>query len=315
MAEEAEEERRPGPWMLAGATAGLFLVWSNTFLAFEVLLGRMAWVDLLVARMVPVGLLAALWCVLVRRREATEALRRHPGRVVAAALLSVPGYGVALYFGMANHVAGPIASLLTTLSPLYLLLLGVTLLGERVTARKTLGLGLGLAGVVLIASARGEGGGGYALHVAIVAMAPLCWSLYSALSKPVLGDVPPLVWTYVVLAVGAVPLLPVLALRWEHLAPALSGEVVLLLAYLVLAATIGGNAVWSWLLRHLPASTVGLTIFLNPPLTTASKALLAALFPASFAFAITGREWVGGALALAGVAVAVLRPRGAGRNP
>jgi drug/metabolite transporter (DMT)-like permease len=77
--------------------------------------------------------------------------------------------------------------------------------------------------------------------------------------------------------------------------------------YLALPCTVGGFALWTWLLRHLPASTVGFTVFLNPPLTTASKAVLAVLAPATFAFTITGREWLGGGLALGGLAVALGR--------
>ena len=66
----------------------------------------------------------------------------------------------------------------------------------------------------------------------------------------------------------------------------LGGKEIALLTFLALGASVGGNAVWSWLLRHLPASTVGLTGFLNPPLTLTSKFLLATFLPASFAFSI-----------------------------
>ena len=70
-----------------------------------------------------------------------------------------------------------------------------------------------------------------------------------------------------------------------------------------------GFAVWTWLLKHLPASTVGFTVFLNPPLTTTSKFLLASFFPATFLFVISPREWLGGAITLAGLAVAVYTRR------
>ena len=68
-------------------------------------------------------------------------------------------------------------------------------------------------------------------------------------------------------------------------------------------------AVWTWLLRHLPASTVGFTVFLNPPLTTTSKFLLATLAPATFFFTIRPQEWIGGLMTLSGLAVAVYRRR------
>jgi drug/metabolite transporter (DMT)-like permease len=308
--------------LVFGATLVLFLVWSNTFLAFEVLLAPargpapMGWFDLVVARFVPVTVVCGVWCLAFRRRQSVAVLRRHPGRLVVCGLLVGLGYGCFMYYGISRRVSGPVASLLTTLSPLYLMLLGALLFGERIGRRQVAGLLLGFSGVVLVATAK-EDQGVRALDVAVLALAQVCWSVYSVLTKPMMREVPTLLWTYLVLVVGGVPLL--------LLAPFAGGPAMLsldatgwaLLLYLALGATVLGNALWSWLLRHLPASTTGLTIFLNPPLTTASKWILASAFPLSFTFAIESQEWLGGALAMTGVALAVLerrrvRPKGAG---
>ena len=61
----------------------------------------------------------------------------------------------------------------------------------------------------------------------------------------------------------------------------------------------------TWLLQRLPATAVGFTVFLNPPLTTLSKWALAGLFPAVFTFTIVSREWVGGLVTLLGMGVAL----------
>ena len=45
-------------------------------------------------------------------------------------------------------------------------------------------------------------------------------------------------------------------------------------------------------------------MFLNPPLTTISKLALAVLLPAYFVWRLDALEWLGGALALAGLALA-----------
>ena len=89
----------------------------------------------------------------------------------------------------------------------------------------------------------------------------------------------------------------------------LNGWVALL--YLSVLCTLFGYAMWAWLLRPLPASTVGFTVFLTPPLTTVSKLLLALLLPAVFVWQMNALEWVGGGLALVGVAISVwpTRPR------
>jgi drug/metabolite transporter (DMT)-like permease len=302
--------------LLVGATLLLFGIWSNTFLAFEVLLAPRAgpaplgWRELLLARYLPTAAIAGAWLLLFRRAETAAVLREHPVRLLLSALFAVPGYNALLYDGMQHRVEGPVASVLTSLVPLYLLVLGALFLGERLTARRAAGFLVGLAGVVLIATAKETAGASRALRVAEVALAPLCWSIHSALTKPVASRHPPVVWTFLVLAAGGVLLLPLVpGADGERLA-ALDGRGVALLAYLVLPATVFGFALWSWLLRHLPAGTVGLTVFLNPPMTLASKALLAALLPASFALTVVPREWLGGALALGGVALAILRPRG-----
>ena len=61
----------------------------------------------------------------------------------------------------------------------------------------------------------------------------------------------------------------------------------------------------TWLLKHLQASTVGFTVFLNPPLTTVSQLVLSLLFPAIFVWQLNLLEILGGGLALAGLALAL----------
>jgi O-acetylserine/cysteine efflux transporter len=300
------------------ATLGLFLVWSNTFLAFEGLLAPvsgeapLAWSELAVARFVPVTLVCAAWCFFVRRRESLGLLRRHPVRVAVSGLLTAPVYGAAMYWGIAHRVSGPIASLLTTLSPLCMVVLGALVHRERIGWRAAAGLALGLAGVGLVATART--GDVRPLDVLVVAVSPVAWSVYSILTKPVVREASPLTWTYLVSFAGGLPLLAVAPFHGGPAMMALDAKGWALLLYLALAGTVLGNAVWSWLLHRLPASTTGLTVFLNPPLTTASKWVLASLFPLQFAFSIRAQEWLGGAVALAGVALAVLQVPAVGRR-
>lgn len=310
-------DRPAGPprWLLTVATLALFLVWSNTFLAFEVLLAprtgpaQLDWWGLTVARMLPVGAVCAAWCFLTRPRESAAIVRAHAGRLLVCGAMTVPVYSGFLYHAMQHRVAGPVASVVTTLSPLWLVVFGAAFLGEKITVRKAAGLALGLGGLVLLASAKAPSGTASGWRVLEAAVAPLSWSIYSALTKPVARTLSPILWTYLVLATGAALLLPALAFTGAPDLTRLDDRGVGLLLFLALGATVGGNAVWSWLLRHLPASTVGLTVFLNPPLTLASKFVLSAALPATFAFAVTGTEWAGGLVMLAGVGLAVLAPR------
>jgi drug/metabolite transporter (DMT)-like permease len=315
---------RPRPWLLILAALFLFGIWSNSFIAVSYLLGsdaapaRLDWMSLTLARFLPASTICGAYCLLFRPAASLAVVRRHWGRLLVCGFLAVPGYNFALCFGQQHGVPAPIASLTTTLVPLFVLILAAIFLRERLTRRRLVGFVLAATGMAVVALARKEGtGAGYGWLVAVTALAPLCWSVYSVISKPLAGRVSPIIWTYLATFVGGTMLIPLLpGSAWRQMADldAIGWGSTL---YLSVPCTVLGYALWTWLLRYLPASTVGFTVFLNPPLTTVSKFTLAAVLPATFLFTIQPQEWLGGVLALAGMGIAVYvpRPRPPGRGP
>ncbi len=315
-------EARP-PLAIAAAALGLFLVWSNSFVAAGWLVGaeraaaQLSALELTVARFIPVAPICGVYCLLIRRSETLAVIRAHPARVVLASLFCTPAYSFTLYWGQEHGVSAPIASVETALTPLFLMLLSAAVLGEPLSRRKVAGFVVALVGLVMIASAKWSAGGatgGGAVPVIVTALAPLSWALYSIVSKPVSGACSPITWSYLCILVGSLPLLAIAPFRGGPELLALDGAGLAALLYLSLGCTVLGFAVWTWLLRHLPASSVGFTVFLNPPLTTASKLTLATLLPGAFAFVILPLEWAGGAVVLLGLGIALIR-RSGGRPP
>ena len=307
----APPSRSVAPYL---ATAfGLFLIWSNSFIAASYLLGSEArpqqldWISLSVLRFVLIAPLCLAYCLLFRRHETLLIVRCYPGRLMVIGLLGVPGYNLALYYGQQHGVPPPVASLTTALLPLFVMVLAALLLGERLTRRKVAAFGVAFSGLIVIALSKGDkrSVAGYGLVLGITALAPLSWSLYSILSKPIMGLRSPLVWTYMGIVVGSVPLYLLLPWYGGPQLRTLGIDGWLAVLYLSVLCTLIGYAVWTWLLRHLPASTVGFTVFFNPPLTTISKMVLAAALPALFFFRVEPLELVGGGLALVGLALAV----------
>lgn len=306
----------PRPWVLLLATLVLFAIWSNSFNAVAYLLGsdgataQLDWRSLTVARVLPAALICALYCFGFRREESLALLRSDWPRLLFCGFLVGPGYNMALYYSQQDGLPAPVASLVTTLVPLFVMTLAALFLGERLTRRRLVGFGVAALGMLIISQVRkGDGGGGYGWLIAIAALAPLCWSIYSVLSKPVTGRASPIVWTYLATTLGGLMLLPLLPGETWRQWSALDGLGWAALLYLSIPCTVLGFAVWTWLLRHLPASSVGFTVFLNPPLTTASKFVLATIFPATFFFSVRPWEWAGGLLTLSGLAIAVWIPR------
>ncbi len=292
-------------------TVVLFLIWSNSFVAMSYLLGterqaaRLDWVTLTTARFAPVTVLSAVYLALFRRKAAIAVLRRHFGRCLASGLLGVTAYSLCLYWGIQHGIPAPIASLLTALSPLYLLGLGAIFLGERLTFRKALGFLIAFFGLAAVALSHGGLRFAALVPVVVAACAPLVWAIQTTLSKPVSREVPADVWTAAYLVLGGLPMLA--ALPWAGGAEllALDGTGWLAVAFLSLACTVLGFGLWSWLLVHLPASTLGFTVFLNPPLALLSQAVLATFFPATFVFVLSVPEVVGCGVVLAGMAIAL----------
>jgi len=306
---------RARPWLLVAGVLLLFTVWSQSFISIETLLrpgtgpARFGWLALASARFVLAAVLCGGWLLAFRRREALAVAKAHWRRLLLCGLFAVPGYNCALCAGQSREVAAPIASLLTTLAPLFVMLLSAAFLGERITARRAFGLALALAGLLLVARSKEGGTAAYPREIALTALAPLCWSIHTVLTKPLAGRVSPLLWTYLVIAAGTVPMAVVFPFAGGPEVLRLDGAGWAGLLHLSVLCTVLGFALWTWLLRHLPATSVGFTIFLNPPMTTVQKRLLAALFPAAFAYTIATGEAVGGILMLTGVAVATLRRR------
>jgi O-acetylserine/cysteine efflux transporter len=303
-------QRAPLPVVLAVAL-GLYLLWSNSFIAVEYLLGdlrhagRFDWIGLTVVRFLPAAAFCAAYCLGWRRRRSWELLKAHPARVAVCAALSVPLYNLALYYGQQHGVPAPIASLVTTLAPVFMFLLAAPILGERLTWRRLGGLVVALGGMLIVSRARASRASAYPLMVAVTALAPLCWSLFSVFSKPMTDRYSPTLWTFLVLAVSFPFLLAALPFAGGAGLRYLDGAGWFAVLFLAFLCTVLGFALWNWLLGQLPASSVGFFVFLNPPLTMLSKLVLARTFPSTFTFTFLPSEALGALVTLGGVALAL----------
>ena len=309
---EPQLSSRPvAPYLLAAF--GLFLFWSNSFIAASYLLGteggpaRLDFVSLSVVRFVPILPLCLIYCFGFYRKESLALLRKHPWRLLFCGLLGSPGYSLVLYYGQENGVPPSVASLTTALLPLFVMLLAAVFLGEALTKRRVVAFLVALIGLVIIALSKGDPREAldYGRILAVTAMAPFFWSIYSIIAKPVMARSSPLVFTYLAISIGSVPLLAMFPWKGREELSLMPMDGWIAVLYLSVLCTFGGYAVWTWLLRHLPASTLGFTVFFNPPLTTTSTLLLSLLFPTVFLWQLNLLEWLGGGLALVGLALAV----------
>ena len=215
-----------------------------------------------------------------------------------------------LWFGVYNvtlnageqHVDAGTAVMLIQVSPLLIALLAAMFLDERFTPYLGLGLALAFAGVGLIVTATGDVRGDRSvLGVVLCLVAAVVYSISLVLQKPLVARISALHVTWLACTIGAVVCLPFAGQLVDETRDASAADI-WWVVYLGVFPTAIAFTTYAYALRTMSASSLGVTTYLVPPITIVMGWLLLGETP-------PGMAYVGGALALVGVAVARRKPR------
>lgn len=293
----ARHHADPSAWLPLAAVGVTMVFWASAFVAIRHLAEDISPGPLSLAR-ISVAALALTGVALTR--PWVRPTRREWLTIGAIGVLWYAVYHIALNAGEHRVDAGT-AAMLLQVSPLLIALAAACFLGERFTLPLAAGLTLAFAGVVLISLADAPGGRQDLWGVVLCLVAAASYVVSVILQKPVMRRIPTLQLTWLACAVGAIVQLP--------FAPTLAAEVAaapvsstLWLVYLGLFPTAIAFTTYGYALTHMSASSLGVTTYLVPPITIALSWLFLGEAPPALAY-------VGGALALIGVAVARARPR------
>lgn len=292
--------RLPAPraaWLPPAAVAVTLLLWASAFVAIRHL-GRDFSPGSLTLGRLAVGALCLGLVALPRGLP-----RPTRGEWVSLATIGVLWFGVyniALNEGERRVDAGT-AAMLIQVSPVLIALLAAVLLDERFTAWLGLGLALAFAGVAVIGLSTSDAGGRDPLGVVLCLVSAVVYSVSVILQKPLMARLPAVQVTWLACTVGAVVCLPFAGQLVGELraAPAAS---VWWVVYLGVFPTAIAFTTYAFALQHMSASSLGVTTYLVPPITIVMGLLLLDEVPPTMAYA-------GGALALAGVALARRKAR------
>ena len=283
-------------WVPLAAVAVTLLLWSSAFVAIRHLGGTFSAGSLSLGRLA-VGSLA-LGAVAVPR-----GLPRPGGRdwlsLLVIGVLWFGVYNVALNQGE-HHVDAGTSAMLIQISPVLIALLATLFLGERFTPWLGLGLLLAFAGVVLIGVSQ-PGGHNDLVGVLLCLLAALVYSVSLVVQKPLVSRLSALHVTWLACTIGAFVCLPFAGSLADDVSQDSASDV-WWVVYLGVFPTAIAFTTYAFALRHMTASSLGITTYLVPPLTIAMGWLFLGEVPPTMAYA-------GGALALVGVAVARHRPR------
>lgn len=256
--------KKPAGWLVHAALLLVALIYGFNYsiakLAIPHYLNPSA---VILLRVVAVSLLLGLWHLL--RGTPLSIAPEHRMRLVLCALLGVVVNQLLFFEGLARTSATN-ASVIMTMTPIFVLLLSLLMGMERPTLRRITGILVGaLGGYILITQ------GQWFLRPAnvwgdlMVLGNALSYSAYLVLVKPLMKRYHPLVIMFYLFTLGIVGVLPfgyagVLAAPWQQLPWFVFAAV----AYVVLATTLTAYSLNAWALQYTHASVVGFYIYFQP---------------------------------------------------
>ncbi len=294
----ARSGREAPAWLPLAAVACTLVFWASAFVAIRHLGSDFSPGALSLGRLL-VG--SAVLAAVALSRGFTRPTGRDLLAIAAIGVLWFGIYNVALNAGELRVDAGT-AAMLIQVSPVLIALLAALFLGERFTVHLATGLALAFGGVVVIAlSTTPSGTSGDVIGVLLCLVAAVAYSISLILQKPLMGRLPAVQVTWLACTVGAITCLPFTGdlVTQAREAPASS---LWWLVYLGVFPTAIAFTTYAYALKHMSASSLGVTTYLVPPITIVLGLLLLAETPPTMAYA-------GGVLALVGVAVARRKPK------
>lgn len=304
---ETGGQRKVGdtPLWLRLAPAIFLLFWSAGFAFLKMGLAHAAPLTFLALRYALVlAVLAPLFVVL---RPPLPRSRAAWGHLAAIGILIQ-----ALYFGLISvaierGLSAGGAALIASLQPILVALLVPWFAGERVSARRWVGLGFGCLGATLVIVARSTVEATSTLSV-LFAVGALASITAGTLYEKRFGVAHhPVTSNLVQYAIAFAATLPA-AWAFEGLRVTWTGELFVALGYLVIANSLISMTLLLAMIRHGEAARVSALFFLVPP----TAALIA--------WAVIGEAmpvlaWAGTALAALGVALATKQARAPAKRP
>ncbi|WP_323791661.1 DMT family transporter [Nocardioides sp.] len=283
----------PPVWAPLAAVAVTLLLWSSAFVAIRHLGHDFSAGALSLGRLAVGAIVLAAFAL---PRGLPRPTARQWRSIVVIGLLWYAVYMVALNEGEQRVDAGT-AAMLIQVSPVLIAVLAALFLSERFTVQLTVGLALAFSGVAVIAlSGDSSGTNSDLVGVLLCLVAAVVYSVSVVIQKPLVAKLSSLHVTWLACTVGALACLPFAGTLVSEVGDAAASSV-WWMVYLGVFPTAIAFTTYGYALQHMTASSLGVTTYVVPVITIVMSLVLLDEVPPPMAY-------LGGALALVGVAVA-----------
>src|SRR5918996_5733805 len=272
------------------AVAATVVLWATAFAAIRAALESYSAAELSVLRLAVASL--ALVAIAVAVGRGRPAARDLPA-LAAVALTGMTAYQLLLNAGEQTVEAGT-AALLVATNPIWVALLAVAFLGERLDRAAWAGVTIGFAGAAIIAVGR-EGGIGVSADAVLVLLASISQAAFFVLQKPLLPRYGSLRVTAWAMWIGTLALIPFAPAAPAAVADA-SAEATAAVLFLGFGASALGFFTWAHALGRLEVHRAATCLYAVPAVAILVAWAWLGEVPSIVSIA-------GGAVALTGVAV------------
>ncbi|RJL31999.1 EamA family transporter [Bailinhaonella thermotolerans] len=261
-------DRRPGPLLVWGALAIVYVVWGSTYLGIRVAIETMPPLLHGSLRFLAAGVVLALVLLAVKGRQALRVTRREfLSAALIGLLLLTAGNGMVAI--AEQHISSGLAALLVASVPLWLVIFR-TAARDRPPLLTLAGVLIGFTGVALLSLSGNSGGATSHIGVIVILLASLSWSVGSFLSGRITMPRDPFAASVYEMLAGGLALGVVGLARGERLdVTAVSGHSWLALAYLIVFGSLIAFTSYAWLLGNAPISLVATYAYVNPVVAVA----------------------------------------------
>jgi drug/metabolite transporter (DMT)-like permease len=214
-------------------------------------------------------------------------------RFIVIGLLAVPLNQLLFLYGLKFTTAGR-SALYYGATPIFVFLLAIFYLKEKMTLMKSLGIIASFAGVAIILRG-GRLDEGVLFGDFMVILAVIAWAAYTVFGKPLLHKYGSLTVTAYALLIGTLAYLPIglyPAVKFNYAAVPLSAWLSLL--YIAIMTSVIAYSIWYWALARMEASKLAIFQNLQPVFATIlSVIMVSESFGLDF--------YLGGAMVIGGV--------------
>ncbi len=282
-ADESPESRTPNPESrhrrrAYAAWITVCVVWGTTYLAIRIALESIPPLLMAAMRYTAAGTILAV--ILRVRGQRLPGPRAWPSLVVLGVLLLGLGNGGVVW--AEQTVPSGLTAVLVATAPFWITGIDVIFGGERLTARRWIGLLIGFVGIVALvwqdlfpsfgSVTRGEptAAGRHAFLVGVVASQIACvgWAIGSIYARrrghAGARDENVLATAAFEMLFGGLAMFGAAAVDHEYAVLTFTPRTSLALAYLIVIGAVVGFTAYAYALKHLPVATVSLYAYVNP---------------------------------------------------